>query len=83
MMPDANPNIVHYYEITIDGHLDDARTSWFSDMCVTLLPTGQAIISGIVVDQAALFGILIRIRDMGIPLISVIRTEHHEHRNKE
>ena len=76
MESSANPDGVQYYEIRIEGHLDDARACSFTNMCVTIQQNGQTLIAGNVVDQAALFGILIRIRDMGIPLVSVIHPEH-------
>ncbi|MGD8753226.1 MAG: hypothetical protein PVG14_17455 [Anaerolineales bacterium] len=76
-MGDVNPN--HYYEIRIDGHLDEDRTKEFQGLRVTPLPTGETLIFGRVIDQAALFGILIRIRDMGIRLISL--TQHEEEKS--
>jgi hypothetical protein len=63
------------YQIRVEGHLDDSRAGGLEDMTINLLPDGQTLISGRVKDQAELFGILIRIRDMGIPLISVNRIE--------
>lgn len=73
-----NPNEGQYYEIRVAGHLDDARATEFGSMCVTRLPDGETLVSGRIVDQAALFGCLIRIRDLGIPLISVNRTASPE-----
>jgi hypothetical protein len=60
-----------YYEIRIEGHLNETRAGDFGNLSMKLLPNGQTLISGPVPDQAALFGILIRIRDMGTPLVSV------------
>ncbi len=72
-MNESSPNKARYFEIRVEGHLDEARASQFAGMYVTLLPNGHTLISGAVLDQAALFGLLIRIRDMGIPLVSVMR----------
>ncbi len=63
------------YEILVSGHLDPERAEWFGDMTLTVrrTATGDAItvLSGPVADRAALFGILNRIRDLGLTLISV------------
>jgi hypothetical protein len=61
------------YEIQIKGHLSDYRVGEFQGMRVVLIPDGTTRISGPVADQAALHGILIRIRDLNIPLLSVQR----------
>lgn len=65
------PRSVCSYEIKVNGHLDERRARSFAGMSITLLPNGQTQISGESMDQAALFGVLLRIRDMGIPLVSV------------
>lgn len=61
------------YQIRIQGHLDEQWTEWFGGMSVTLEADGQTLLAGPVVDQAALHSLLRRIRDLGMPLISVIR----------
>ncbi len=61
------------YEIRIHGHLDDRWTDWFEGMTLTLEPNGDTLISGQVIDQAALFGLLRKVRDLGILLVSVNR----------
>jgi hypothetical protein len=63
------------YEIRIEGHLDDRRAGLFENMNINLLPDGQTLISANAVDQSALFGILLRVRDLGIPLLSVTVVE--------
>jgi hypothetical protein len=62
---------IQYFEIKIDGHLSDQRSKKFNDLQVDQLPNGKTLISGEFKDQAQLFGILILIRDMGIPLLAV------------
>jgi len=57
--------------IRLQGHLDERRVSRFEGMTATYLPDGQMLLTGPVADQAALHGILARIRDMGIPLVEV------------
>jgi hypothetical protein len=57
------------YEIRLRGHLDARRARQFEGLTMTLLPEGETLLYGPVLDQAALHGILNRIRDMGVPLI--------------
>ncbi|MDA3938204.1 MAG: hypothetical protein PF693_02700 [Spirochaetia bacterium] len=59
------------YQIRITGHLDDDWSDWFGNMKISLENNGDTIVSGPVVDQAALHGLLRKIRDLGMPLISV------------
>lgn len=59
------------YHIRIKGHLDAQWEDWFEGMSITLEDDGHTRLSGPVVDQAALHGLLRKIRDLGMPLISV------------
>jgi hypothetical protein len=59
------------YEITVRGHLDGRWSEWFNGMDVQNLPEGKTVLRGPVIDQAALHGLLIKIRDLGLPLISL------------
>ncbi len=63
------------YEIRIGGYLDRQRASQLGELTLTHLPGGETLLSGPVVDQAALFGLLSRIRDMGIALIALQRLD--------
>jgi hypothetical protein len=58
-------------EIKIDGHLSDQRARSFEVLQITTLANGETLLSGEIKDQSQLFGILIRIRDIGAPLLSV------------
>lgn len=69
-MDSAEPVI---YEIRISGHLDDHWMRVFEGMAITHLADGVTVLVGPVPDQAALYGLLSRIRDLGVPLISVQR----------
>jgi hypothetical protein len=60
------------YEIQVQGRLDDGWASWFDAMAITV-ERGITTLAGTVADQAALHGILIKIRDLGLPLLSVKR----------
>jgi hypothetical protein len=63
------------YEIRIAGHLDPHWTTWFDGLSVSREADGTTVISGQIADQAALHGVLQRVRDLGLPLVSVIRVE--------
>jgi hypothetical protein len=59
-----------YYEIVIQGHLEQHWNGWFNGMTIHNLPSGEVILSGLIVDQAALHGILIKIFDLGMISLS-------------
>ena len=63
------------YQIRVKGHLGQEWSAWFDGLAITNIEQGQAIISGVIVDQAALFGVLLKIRDLGLPLLAVNRVE--------
>lgn len=63
------------YEIRLTGHLDARWTDWFDGLAVSYGSDGTTVISGHIVDQAALHGLLQRVRDLGLPLISVGQVE--------
>jgi hypothetical protein len=60
------------YEIRIEGHLNDRWADWFEGLTLTREDSGATLLTGPVVDQAALHGLLRKVRDLGMPLISVI-----------
>ena len=60
-----------HYEIRIRGHLDDRWADRFAGLTITLEANGNTLLTGLVVDQAALHGWLRKVRDLGMPLISV------------
>ena len=63
------------YEIRLAGHLDARWAAWFDGLTVSHEGDGTTLISGPVADQAALHGLLQRVRDLGLPLVSVTRDE--------
>ena len=63
------------YEIRILGHLDNRWADWFEGMRITLEDNGETRLSGLVADQSALYGLLRKVRDLGMPLLSVNRVE--------
>ena len=64
-----------YYEIRLKGHLEARWVKWFDGLAITLDEYGNTLLSGPVTDQAALHGILKKVRDVGLPLLSVISVE--------
>jgi hypothetical protein len=70
------------YEIRIKGHLGSEWTDWFEGLTIQLEEKGQTVLTGPVADQAALHGLLKKVRDVGLPLVSVVPLEpdHNEPR---
>ena len=66
------------YEIRLAGHLDAHWAAWFDGMTVRHESDGITVISGPIADQAALHGVLHRVRDLGLPLVSVTRMASEE-----
>ena len=63
------------YQIRIKGQLDSQWTDWFEGLTITLEDDGDTLLTGPVVDQAALHGLLKKVRDLGMPLVSVSPVE--------
>jgi len=60
-----------HYEIRIKGHLDAQWTDWFGGLTITLEEDGDTLLTGLLVDQAALFGLLRKVIDLGMSLLSI------------
>lgn len=67
------------YHITLQGQLEHRWTRWLGDATITLDAQGNTRLACTVVDQAALYGLLRKIRDLGLPLISVTRVDSDSH----
>ena len=67
------------YEIRIRGHLDDRWSAWFDGLTVAAEAEGETTLSGLIRDQAALHGVLAKVRDLGLPLIAVNRIDGCPH----
>ena len=63
------------YEIRLQGHLDAQWAAWFGGLTLTLEANGDTLLTGPVVDQAALHGLLRKVRDLGLPLLAIRRIE--------
>ena len=69
--PSSRPHEAGRYEIRLKGHLDARWAAWFDGLTLTRESDGTTLIQGPVVDQAALHGLLQKVRDIGLPLVSV------------
>ena len=65
----------YWYEIRVQGRLDDRWAAWFDGLDLSRTDDGTTVMRGPVTDQAALHGLLHRLRDLGVPLLSVTRTD--------
>jgi hypothetical protein len=72
-MSEQSSRKAHVYEIRFRGHLDSARAHTFNGLEMIQDPAGETVLTGEIIDQAALHGVLNRIRDLGLPLLSVNR----------
>jgi len=72
---DEKHNQPQCYEIRLKGHLDDRWSDWFEGLTITLEEDGNTLLTGSVIDQAALHGLLKKVRDLGMPLVSVSPVE--------
>jgi hypothetical protein len=68
---ESHPDQPIVYQIRIKGHLGHQRTDWFEGLTITLEEDGNTLLTGPVIDQSALHGLLKKVRDLGMPLLSV------------
>ena len=74
--PITNPSQPVVYQIRLKGHLGSQWTDWFEGLTITLEEDGNTLLTGLVIDQAALHGLLKKVRDLGMPFVSVSPLEH-------
>jgi len=70
-MSDTHSDQPVVYQIKIEGHLRAEWAAWFEGLSIALEPDGTTLLVGPVVDQAALYGLLKKVRDLGMPLLAV------------
>ena len=83
---ESDPGQPLVYQIRIKGHLGREWTDWFGGLALTLEDNGETLLTGPVIDQAALHGVLKKVRDVGMPLLSVIEVqfnENHRYQSKK
>lgn len=76
--PTTDPNQSVVYRLRLKGHLGREWTDWFGGLTITQTEDGDTLVTGAVADQAALHGLLKKVRDLGIPLVSVNRVQSNE-----
>ena len=59
------------YQITVKGHLDSQWSAWFDNLIITNEANGEAVLRGPLADQSALYGVLTKVRNLGLPLLAV------------
>ena len=74
-VPTSQPRGSGRYEIRLEGHLDDRWAAWFDGLSLTHESDGTTVLHGSVVDQAALHGLLQKVRDLGLALVSVTEVQ--------
>jgi hypothetical protein len=70
--PTPDPGQPMVYQIRIKGHLGRQWTDWFEGMVITPVDNGDTLVTGTVIDQAALHGVLKEVRDLNLPLLSIM-----------
>jgi hypothetical protein len=73
--PQTAPDQAMIYQIRIRGHLGQQWTDWFEGLTITREASGDTLLTGPVIDQAGLYGLLRKMRDLGMPLLSVNHIE--------
>ena len=73
-----DPSQPKIYQIRVKDHLSREWTDWFGGLAVTLEENGDTLLTGPVIDQAALYGLLRKVRDLGMALVSVHQIQHEE-----
>jgi SPX domain protein involved in polyphosphate accumulation len=66
------------YQIRVKGHLDQHWSNWLEELTMTHLENGETLLSGYLADQAALYGVLYKLQNLGVPLIVVCRVSPNE-----
>jgi hypothetical protein len=72
-----------YYQIKLKGHLASHWSAWFDDMTISNEANGEAVLVGPLADQAALHGVLMKIRDLGLPLLAITTIAPNESADAE
>lgn len=81
--PPSNKHHPKIYQLKVFGHLSSQWTDWFEGLIITLEEDGHTLLTGPIVDDAFLHGILKRVRDLGMPLISVNQVESNSEAREE
>lgn len=78
---------MHWYEIRLQGYLDQQWSAWFDGLTISHDPDGSTVLRGPLTDETSLHGVLIKVRDLAMPLLAVKRiealTDEREHEDEE
>ncbi len=74
-------NMPVFYKIRVKGHLGSSWSSWFEGMTIRHTENGDTVLSGVLADQAAMHGVLNKIRDLGLPLVELKCIHKKENKN--
>lgn len=74
-LQERHPDDPRYYQIRLQGQLDEQWATWFDGLTITYTANGDTLLTGLVADQAALYGLLRKVRDLGLPLLACICLE--------
>ena len=72
-----------FYKIRVKGHIGDSWSAWFEGLTLCPTESGETVLSGTLADEAALHGVLAKIRDLGLPLVEVKRLETEDEQRGE
>ncbi len=81
--PESDPDQPVVYQIRIKGHLGRQWTNWFEGLTITQEDNGETLLTGPVLDQAALHSLLRKVRDAGLPLVAVMQVEPKQTERRE
>jgi len=81
-MPKKMKTLPTYYEIRVEGNLPPEWQGWFDDLTIAPQANGETLICGLVTDQAALYGLLKKVRDLGLALLSVNALSDHSQKEE-
>jgi hypothetical protein len=71
-------NVMQKIEIRVKGQIDEHWSEWFEGLTITHAETEESVISGVLADESAVYGLITKIRDLGLHLVSVKNTNHEE-----
>ena len=78
----VNMDIPRVYEIRVEGHLGDRWSDWFDGLTIRNDPNGETRLTGLISDQTALYGVLAKIHDLNLVLVSLVRLSYSENQTE-
>lgn len=78
----VNMDIPRVYEIRVEGHLGDRWSDWFDGLTIRNDPNGETTLTGLISDQTALYGVLAKIHNLNLVLVSLVRLSYSENQTE-